>query len=62
MNRLIVVENEVEGLKAMLLGVTQNADAAKSAVQKNSSRVCRRSSANVSDCSRSSTKRRCRSR
>ena len=36
-NRLIALENEVEGLKAMLLDATQNADAAKSAVQKNSS-------------------------
>ena len=36
-NRLIALENEVEGLKTMLLDATQNADAAKSAVQKNSS-------------------------
>src|SRR4029077_9492188 len=36
-NRLIALGNEVEGLKAMLLDATQNADAAKSAVQKNSS-------------------------
>jgi phage shock protein A len=36
-NRLIALEREVEGLKAMLLEATQNADAAKSAVQKNSS-------------------------
>ena len=36
-NRLIALEKEVEGLKAMLLDATQNADAAKSAVQKNSS-------------------------
>lgn len=36
-NRLIALEREVEGLKAMLLDATQNADAAKSAVQQNSS-------------------------
>ena len=36
-NRLIALEHEVEGLKTMLLDATQNADAAKSAVQKNSS-------------------------
>jgi phage shock protein A len=35
-NRLIALEREVEGLKTMLLEATQNADAAKSAVQKNS--------------------------
>jgi phage shock protein A len=35
-NRLISLEHEVEGLKTMLLDATQNADAAKSAVQKNS--------------------------
>ncbi|MGH8976476.1 MAG: PspA/IM30 family protein [Acidimicrobiia bacterium] len=36
-NRLIALEREVEGLRAMLLESAQNADAAKSAVQKNSS-------------------------
>jgi phage shock protein A len=35
-NRLIALEREVEGLRAMLLDAAQNADAAKSAVQKNS--------------------------
>jgi phage shock protein A len=35
-NRLIALEREVEGLKAMLLESAKNADAAKSAVQKNS--------------------------
>jgi phage shock protein A len=35
-NRLIALEREVEGLKAMLLEASQNADAAKGAVQKNS--------------------------
>jgi phage shock protein A len=35
-NRLIALEREVESLKAMLLEATQNADAAKGAVQKNS--------------------------
>jgi phage shock protein A len=35
-NRLIALEREVEGLKNMLLDATQNADAAKGAVQKNS--------------------------
>jgi phage shock protein A len=36
-NRLIALEREVEGLKSTLLEATQNADAAKSAVQTNSS-------------------------
>ena len=36
-NRLIALEREVEGLKALLLEATQNADNAKSAVQMNSS-------------------------
>ncbi|MGQ0826129.1 MAG: PspA/IM30 family protein [Actinomycetota bacterium] len=35
-NRLIALEREVEGLRAMLLDAAQNADAAKGAVQKNS--------------------------
>ena len=36
-NRLIALEREVENLKAMLLESAKNADAAKAAVQKNSS-------------------------
>ena len=35
-NRLIALEREVEGLKSMLLDAAKNADAAKSAVQMNS--------------------------
>jgi phage shock protein A len=38
-NRLIAIENEVAGLRTLLLDATKNSDAAKAAVQQNSMRL-----------------------